>query len=145
MKEAIDQWAWQLPDFMPPETRERCHLLGLPQAIVQAHYPEDTATKDTIAPTGYITINGDLPYTNNVNVTLNLEATDASGVDEGSDLVLDIDCAAEDNYWYVYAGINHPGGSFLLKDFGELCILSCEPAPSLKIGFLNFAGGLDKF
>ena len=44
--------------------------------------PQDTATKDTIAPTGYITINGDLPYTNNVNVTLNLEATDASGVDK---------------------------------------------------------------
>jgi hypothetical protein len=44
--------------------------------------PQDTATKDTIAPTGYITINGDLPYTNNVNVTLNLEATDASGIDE---------------------------------------------------------------
>jgi hypothetical protein len=43
--------------------------------------PQDTATKDTIAPNGSITINGDLPYTNTVNVTLNLEATDASGVD----------------------------------------------------------------
>ncbi|MFC2057038.1 ATP-dependent DNA helicase RecG [Chloroflexota bacterium] len=46
MKEAIDQWAWQVEDFLPSELRERCSLLELPQAISQAHYPEDEVVKD---------------------------------------------------------------------------------------------------
>jgi len=46
MKEFIDQWAWQVEDFLPPELRNRLDLLELPQAISQAHYPEDEATKD---------------------------------------------------------------------------------------------------
>ena len=46
MKEVIDQWAWQVADFLPPELRKRLNLLELPQAISQAHYPEDEATKD---------------------------------------------------------------------------------------------------
>ena len=46
MKEFIDQWAWQVEDFLPPELRKRLDLLELPQAISQAHYPEDEATKD---------------------------------------------------------------------------------------------------
>ncbi|GAJ12667.1 unnamed protein product, partial [marine sediment metagenome] len=46
MKGVIDQWAWQVEDFLPPELKERCNLLGLAQAINQAHYPEDEATKD---------------------------------------------------------------------------------------------------
>ncbi len=41
MKEVIDQWAWQVTDFLPSELRERSNLLELPQAITQAHYPED--------------------------------------------------------------------------------------------------------
>jgi len=45
MKGAIDQWAWQVEDFLPPELKERCNLLELPQAISQAHYPEDEAIK----------------------------------------------------------------------------------------------------
>jgi len=45
MKEAVDQWAWQVPEFLPEEVRERCHLLELPQAISQAHYPEDETLK----------------------------------------------------------------------------------------------------
>ncbi len=46
MKGVIDQWAWQVEDFLPPELKERCNLLELPQAISQAHYPEDEAIKD---------------------------------------------------------------------------------------------------
>jgi len=46
MKEVVDQWAWQVEDFLPPELRKRCNLLELPQAISQAHYPEDEAAKD---------------------------------------------------------------------------------------------------
>jgi len=46
MKGVIDQWAWQVEDFVPPEVRGRCNLLELPQAISQAHYPEDEALKD---------------------------------------------------------------------------------------------------
>ncbi|TET16742.1 MAG: ATP-dependent DNA helicase RecG [Dehalococcoidia bacterium] len=45
MKGVIDQWAWQVEDFLPPELRERCNLLQLPSAISQAHYPEDEAMK----------------------------------------------------------------------------------------------------
>ncbi len=46
MKEVIDQWAWQVKDFLPPELRGRCDLLELPRAISQAHYPEDEVLKD---------------------------------------------------------------------------------------------------
>ncbi|MBA7618556.1 ATP-dependent DNA helicase RecG [subsurface metagenome] len=46
MKGVVDQWAWQVEDFLPPELRERCNLLELPQAISQAHYPEDEVSKD---------------------------------------------------------------------------------------------------
>jgi ATP-dependent DNA helicase RecG len=45
MKEVIDQWAWQLSDFLPPELRERRKLPELPEAIRQAHFPEDEAVK----------------------------------------------------------------------------------------------------
>ena len=46
MKAVIDQWAWQVEDFLPSELKERCNLLPLPQAITQAHYPEDEVAKD---------------------------------------------------------------------------------------------------
>jgi ATP-dependent DNA helicase RecG len=46
MKEVVDQWAWQVEDFLPAEVRQRCHLLELPQAIAQAHFPESEAAKD---------------------------------------------------------------------------------------------------
>jgi ATP-dependent DNA helicase RecG len=46
MKPAIDQWAWQMEDFLPSTIRERLKLLGLTSAIQQAHYPEDEAKKD---------------------------------------------------------------------------------------------------
>ncbi len=46
MKGMVSQWAWQVEDFLPPELKQRCDLLDLTQAISQAHYPEDGATKD---------------------------------------------------------------------------------------------------
>jgi ATP-dependent DNA helicase RecG len=45
MKAVIDQWAWQVEDFLPPELRGGCNLLSLPQAISQAHYPDDETKK----------------------------------------------------------------------------------------------------
>jgi len=45
-KGVIDQWAWQVEDFLPPEVRENCDLLELPEAISQAHYPDDSTLKD---------------------------------------------------------------------------------------------------
>ncbi|MFC1961925.1 ATP-dependent DNA helicase RecG [Chloroflexota bacterium] len=46
LKEVVDQRAGQLDDFLPNEMKRRCNLLELPQAIMQAHFPEDEATKD---------------------------------------------------------------------------------------------------
>jgi len=46
MKEVVDLWAGQVPDFLSPSLRERSDLLELPQAITQAHYPEDASAKD---------------------------------------------------------------------------------------------------
>ncbi len=45
MKEVVDQWAWQTADFLPSGLRERQKLLELPQAISQAHFPEDEDLK----------------------------------------------------------------------------------------------------
>ena len=46
MKEFIDQWAWQVEDFLPPQLMKRCQLMELPKAISQAHYPGDRESKD---------------------------------------------------------------------------------------------------
>ena len=45
MKTVVDQWAWQVEDFLPPEVIGQCNLLDLPRAIGQAHYPEDEVMK----------------------------------------------------------------------------------------------------
>ncbi|MCK5576870.1 MAG: ATP-dependent DNA helicase RecG, partial [Dehalococcoidales bacterium] len=45
MKEVVDRWAPQMEDFLPPELAKRRNLLKLPQAITQAHFPENEATK----------------------------------------------------------------------------------------------------
>jgi len=45
MKGVVDQWAWQVEDFLPPELIERQKLLELPQAISQAHFPDDEGMK----------------------------------------------------------------------------------------------------
>ncbi len=45
VKETVDQWAPRLPEFLPEEVRGRAKLLGLPEAIRQAHYPESEQYK----------------------------------------------------------------------------------------------------
>ncbi|MBI4181164.1 MAG: ATP-dependent DNA helicase RecG, partial [Chloroflexi bacterium] len=45
MKSVVDQWAGQITDFLSARLRERQQLLELPQAINQAHFPEDEALK----------------------------------------------------------------------------------------------------
>ncbi|MBI2831119.1 MAG: ATP-dependent DNA helicase RecG [Chloroflexi bacterium] len=47
MKRVVDQWAGQLEDFLPAAVRQRCKLLGLPEAVSQAHYPENATSKDS--------------------------------------------------------------------------------------------------
>ncbi len=46
LKGVVDQWAWQLEDFLPREVKKHGNLLELSEAISQAHYPEDEVTKD---------------------------------------------------------------------------------------------------
>ena len=46
MKSVIDNWAGQVVDFLPRDLRERRNLLQLPQAIFQAHFPDDETLKD---------------------------------------------------------------------------------------------------
>ena len=46
LKGVVDQWAGQIPDFLPRDVKEQCKLIGLPQAIAQAHYPGSVDLKD---------------------------------------------------------------------------------------------------
>jgi len=46
MKEVVEQWAWQVADFLPSGLIERQKLLELPLTINQAHFPEDEVIKD---------------------------------------------------------------------------------------------------
>lgn len=46
VKETVDLWAPQLPDFLPDEVRGRADLLDLSAAIKQAHYPDSEQLKD---------------------------------------------------------------------------------------------------
>jgi ATP-dependent DNA helicase RecG len=46
MKEVVDRWSPELVDFLPSRLKQRCELLELPQAISQAHFPEDEEIKD---------------------------------------------------------------------------------------------------
>lgn len=45
MKGVVDQWAWQVDEFLPSDLIERQKLLELPQAISQAHFPDDETLK----------------------------------------------------------------------------------------------------
>jgi len=45
VKKVVDNWIWQVDDFLPVEIRSRCQLLDLPKAIVQAHYPDNHLMK----------------------------------------------------------------------------------------------------
>ncbi len=39
MKDIVSGWAPRLADHLPPEVKKHCALMGLPEAIRQAHYP----------------------------------------------------------------------------------------------------------
>ena len=46
MKAFIDEWADRAVEFLPADIRQSCNLLELPQAIYQAHFPDDESMKD---------------------------------------------------------------------------------------------------
>jgi len=46
VKRALDDWLWQLGDFLPQEIKNSCRLLDLPEAIIKAHYPDSHLAKD---------------------------------------------------------------------------------------------------
>ena len=46
IKGIVDSWADRVPDFLPSDIKARCQLLPLPQAIAQAHYPDNINLKD---------------------------------------------------------------------------------------------------
>ncbi|MBI2854234.1 MAG: ATP-dependent DNA helicase RecG [Chloroflexi bacterium] len=45
MKRILDTWAWQAGEFLPGDTRQRCGLLQLPEALHQAHFPDSSELK----------------------------------------------------------------------------------------------------
>ena len=45
VKRVLDNWVWQMADFLPQEIKSRCRLLDLPEAIIQAHYPDSYLVK----------------------------------------------------------------------------------------------------
>jgi ATP-dependent DNA helicase RecG len=45
VKRALDNWAWQVTDFLPQETKNKLKLIDLPEAILQTHYPDNYALK----------------------------------------------------------------------------------------------------
>ncbi|MDO8567568.1 MAG: ATP-dependent DNA helicase RecG, partial [Dehalococcoidales bacterium] len=46
MKSLVDQYAWQVEDFLPAEIKDRVGLIGLPLALSQAHFPDSEKDKD---------------------------------------------------------------------------------------------------
>ena len=46
IKGVADFWASRVPDFLPADIKEHCQLIALPQAIAQAHYPDNIDFKD---------------------------------------------------------------------------------------------------
>jgi len=45
MKEVTDRWVWQIKDFLPKELINRQKFLELPEALNQAHFPDDQQEK----------------------------------------------------------------------------------------------------
>jgi ATP-dependent DNA helicase RecG len=45
VKRALDNWVWQMTDFLPQETKSRFKLIDLPEAIIQTHYPDSYSLK----------------------------------------------------------------------------------------------------
>jgi ATP-dependent DNA helicase RecG len=47
IKNVVEEWAGRLPEFMPAAIKERLGLLGLTEAISQAHFPDDAQLKES--------------------------------------------------------------------------------------------------
>jgi ATP-dependent DNA helicase RecG len=47
VKRALDIWVCQIPDFLPEEMKSKLKLMGLSEAIIQAHYPDNYSMKST--------------------------------------------------------------------------------------------------
>jgi ATP-dependent DNA helicase RecG len=45
VKRALDNWVWQMTDFLPSETKSRFKLIDLSEAIMQTHYPDSYSLK----------------------------------------------------------------------------------------------------
>lgn len=46
MKSTLEQYIYDIQDFLPDHIKSHCQLLELPQAISQAHFPENQSIKD---------------------------------------------------------------------------------------------------
>ena len=46
IKSAVDNWAGSLVDFLPQEIKAKLNLADLPEAVSQAHFPDDVAGKN---------------------------------------------------------------------------------------------------
>jgi ATP-dependent DNA helicase RecG len=45
VKRALDNWIWQIGDFLPQEIKNKFKLMDLSEALLQAHYPDSYSTK----------------------------------------------------------------------------------------------------
>jgi len=45
VKRVLDDWVWQVTDFLPQEIKSRCRFMDLPEAIMKAHYPDSHLVK----------------------------------------------------------------------------------------------------
>jgi ATP-dependent DNA helicase RecG len=45
VKRALDNWVWQITDFLPHEIKSKFKLMDLSEAILQAHYPDSYSMK----------------------------------------------------------------------------------------------------
>jgi ATP-dependent DNA helicase RecG len=45
VKRVLDDWVWQVTDFLPQEIKSRNRFMDLPEAIMKAHYPDSHLVK----------------------------------------------------------------------------------------------------
>ncbi len=46
MRQVVSEWAPRVAEFLPPEVKDHCSLMSLPEAIRQAHYPDNEQRKE---------------------------------------------------------------------------------------------------
>jgi len=45
VKRVLDDWVWQVTDFLPQEIKSRNRFMDLPEAVMKAHYPDSLLVK----------------------------------------------------------------------------------------------------